>query len=54
MMPVLLVVLLLVSAAGLAVAAVHMLAGLAWSMIAGAVVLVAFAALLRMGMTPNG
>lgn len=54
MMPALLVVLLLVSAAGLAVAAVHMLAGMAWAMIAGAVALVGFAALLRLGMASNG
>lgn len=53
MTPALLVILLLVMAAGLAVAGVHLLAGAAWAMLAAAVILTAFAVLLRLGMKPN-
>lgn len=49
----LLVIALLLAAAGLAVAGVYLLLGLPWSLIAAAVILVAFAMLLRTGMVPN-
>lgn len=42
---------LLIVGAGLAVSAVFMLAGLAWSLLAGGVALIAFAILLRQGLS---
>lgn len=47
----LLIVLLLLAAAGLATAGVYLLAGLPWALLTGAAVLVAFAAFLRMGLS---
>ena len=41
---------LLIAGAGLAIAGVFILAGLAWSLLAGAVALIAFAILLRRGL----
>lgn len=46
--------LLLLLAGGLAVGGVYLLLGLAWAMLAAAAVLLGFAIVLRMGMTPNG
>lgn len=45
------IVALLIIGAGLAVSAVFMLAGLAWSLLAAAAALMAFAILLRQGLS---
>lgn len=52
--PVLLIVGLLIAAAALAVAGVYLLVGIGWSLIAGGVLMAAFALFLRSGLTPNG
>lgn len=54
MKPIIVILVLLVAAAGLAISATYLLMGLAWAMLVGAAALLAFAALLARGMTPNG
>ena len=49
----LLILLLLLSAGGLLVAGVYLLVGLAWAMIAAAVVIAAFAGALTRSLTPD-
>ena len=53
MATVVLIFLLLSAAAGLAVAAVFLLAGLPWAMLTGAASLIAFALVLRRGVPGN-
>lgn len=50
---VIVIIVLLTAAAGLAAAATFMLAGLPWAMLTGAVSLIAFAFVLRRGLSAN-